>query len=73
VEIQGVEARLGQAEGNRVLALQAEVKRLATEVNQIDDVFYSFEESIKVPEKFLLLYKEFRQKINAIEAYAVIP
>lgn len=71
VEMQGVSARLDEAEAARVVGLQAEVKRLSAEVNAIDDVFYSFEESIKVPEKFLLLYKEFRQKINSIEAYAV--
>jgi len=66
-----VDGRLEEAEANRVLRIQSEIKRLSLQVNVIDDLFYSFEEAVKAPEKFLLLYSEFACNIKAVAAYTV--
>lgn len=47
------------------------MKRLSSLVNLIDDLFYSFDEAVKVPEKFLLLYSEFTRNIKNLAAYTV--
>lgn len=41
--------RLNNAEAEKVVKFHSEIKRLEHLVNIIDDVFYAFEESVKVP------------------------
>ena len=41
--------RLDDAESEKVVKFQSEIKRLEHLVNVIDDIFYAFEESMKVP------------------------
>lgn len=71
VEMRAVDGRLDEAEAARVLRIQSEIKRLSQFVNLIDDLFYSFDEAVKVPEKFLLLYSEFARNIKNVTAYTV--
>lgn len=71
VEVEGLTIRLENAEAEKVVKFQSEIKRLEHLVNIIDDIFYTFEESVKVPEKFLLLYKQIKERIVNVDIYQI--
>ena len=66
LEFEGIERRIKLAGSQQMIERQTELKHHQQVINSIDDLAYSFEGVNRLPQRFLMGYKQFHQQLKAL-------